>query len=63
MAEERRRFDLERRDALQAAKQKKKGGMFGFIGKALGVGLDFIPAPGFIKNAAKNSVGRVLRGG
>lgn len=50
-AEQQREFNLERQDQLQAAAQKKKSGLFGFIGKALGVVAGFIPGASLVTGA------------
>lgn len=53
LAEQRRQFDLQRSDALKAAEQKRKGGMFGFLGKALGFAANFIPGGNLVKTGVK----------
>lgn len=56
MAEERRQFDVQRADAEKAAKAKKKGGLFGFIGKALGVASNFIPGGSIARGLVKAGI-------
>ena len=60
-AEEQRQFNQQRADALKAAEQKRKGGLMGFVGKALGVASSFIPGGNLVKtavNVAGNAVSK-----